>query len=76
MTAEDRTVHNTPGTGGRTDIDTSRGYRQIDPEQSISATSEKESSGDNNSAGIQPSRAPLGFSQSEHCRDSGFFRTA
>ena len=56
MSAENRTVHKTPGTGGRTDIDNSRGYRQIDPRaEHISEQKERssaDSSADNSAGGF------------------------
>jgi hypothetical protein len=42
MSAENRTVHKTPGTGGRTDIGDSRGKSQIDPRVSVSQIREKQ----------------------------------
>lgn len=60
MTAEDRTVHNTPGTGGRTDIDTSRGIGRSTPSKAYQQPEIKESSG-NNSAGDSPKQSTTGI---------------
>lgn len=60
MSAENRTVHKTPGTGGRTDIDNSRGYRQIDP-RAEHISDQRESNSADNSAGDSARHSTAGI---------------
>ena len=61
MSAENRTVHKTPGTWGRTDIDNSRGYRQIDP-RAEHISDQRESNSADNSAGDSARHSTTGNS--------------